>query len=177
MIARIPEVLETERLRARRLTRNDIGALIVMEQDPRVYPTLWGGPEPPSEPEIRAGHERRMIHWREHGFGLWLLRDRATGEFVGRGGLQYTRAIGVVDVEAAWAIVPERRGEGLATELGGAAVDVAFAGLGLATLIAITTHGNAASRRVMDKTGFRYERDVVHADLPHVLYRLAKPGT
>jgi hypothetical protein len=26
----------------------------------------------------------------------------------------------------------------------------------------------------MEKLGFTYERDVVHADLPHVLYRLRR---
>jgi len=31
---------------------------------------------------------------------------------------------------------------------------------------------NKASRRVMEKVGFQYEKDVVWADLPHVLYRL-----
>ena len=39
-------------------------------------------------------------HWERHGFGLWLLRDRATGTMVGRGGLQYTDAIGGAEVEA-----------------------------------------------------------------------------
>jgi hypothetical protein len=28
---------------------------------------------------------------------------------------------------------------------------------------------------VMEKLGFDYEKDVVHADLPHVLYRIAAP--
>jgi RimJ/RimL family protein N-acetyltransferase len=32
---------------------------------------------------------------------------------------------------------------------------------------------NRASRRVMEKLGFEYEREVVHANLPHVLYRLS----
>jgi RimJ/RimL family protein N-acetyltransferase len=31
-----------------------------------------------------------------------------------------------------------------------------------------------ASRRVMEKLGMAYERDVVHAGLPHVLYRLRR---
>ncbi len=34
---------------------------------------------------------------------------------------------------------------------------------------------NRASRRVMEKAGFGYERDTVHAGLPHVLYRLPAP--
>ena len=54
---------------------------------------------------------------------MWLLRDRSTGEMVGRGGLQHTFVAGLDEVEAGWAIVPERWGEGLATELAHACVD------------------------------------------------------
>jgi RimJ/RimL family protein N-acetyltransferase len=37
-----------------------------------------------------------------------------------------------------------------------------------------TVHGNAASRAVMDKLGMTYERDIEHAGLRHVLYRLER---
>ena len=33
---------------------------------------------------------------------------------------------------------------------------------------------DAASQRVMQKAGFRYDRDFTYADRPHVLYRLSK---
>jgi [ribosomal protein S5]-alanine N-acetyltransferase len=114
---------------------------------------------------------RQAHHWERHGFGLWLLRDRATGELVGRGGLQYTDAIGGYAVEAAWAIVPERWGRGLATELGQASVRVAFESLRLDEIIAITLPGNVGSRRVMEKAGFVYDREIEHVGLAHVLYR------
>ena len=70
-----------------------------------------------------------------------------------------------------WTIAADRWGEGLATELGAAAVEVAARDLGLEELISLTLPENAASRRVMEKLGFAYERDVVQRGLPHVLYR------
>jgi RimJ/RimL family protein N-acetyltransferase len=102
---------------------------------------------------------------------LRLLRDRETGEMVGRGGLQYTFTAGLNDVEAGWAIVPERWGQGLATELAHACVEVGFGQLDLFEIIAFTQPTNLASRRVMEKAGFEYDRDILHAGLPHVLYR------
>ena len=39
----------------------------------------------------------------------------------------------------------------------------------------MTLPTNEGSRRVMAKAGFTYDRDIVHWDLPHVLYRLT-PG-
>ena len=41
--------------------------------------------------------------------------------------------------------------------------------------MALTLPHNAASRRVMEKVGFGYDRDIVHAGLAHVLYRLGRP--
>jgi RimJ/RimL family protein N-acetyltransferase len=43
--------------------------------------------------------------------------------------------------------------------------------LGLEEIVAFTLPHNVASRRVMEKVGFRYERDIEWAGLPHVLYR------
>jgi hypothetical protein len=56
--------------------------------------------------------------------------------------------------------------------LGGTAITVAFERLGLTEVVSYTMVENRASRRVMEKLGFEYEREVVHANLPHVLYRL-----
>ena len=66
--------------------------------------------------------------------------------------------------------MPGRWGEGFATELGAASLEHGFGTLGLERIVAFTIPGNAASRRVMAKLGFAYERDVVHAGLPHILH-------
>ena len=113
----------------------------------------------------------KVEHWERHAFGLWMLRDRTTGTMVGRGGLQHTFVGGCHEIEAGWAIVPERWGEGLATELAFAAIGVAFHDLRLPEIVAFTLPDNKASRRVMEKSEFDYERRIVHAGLPHVLYR------
>ena len=77
------------------------------------------------------------------------------------------------EVEIGWTVVSERWNQGLATELGAASIDVAFGPLALRDVVSFTLPDNVASRRVMEKLGFAYERDTVHAGLPHVLYRLS----
>jgi ribosomal-protein-alanine N-acetyltransferase len=175
MKALIPERLRTPRLIAERLAPDHEPFLARLALDPRVYPTLWPFPNAPTEADVEDGLRRQLSLWERHGFGLWLLRDGATGEFVGRGGLEYTDAPGRLSVELAWAIVPERWGQGLATELALAAVRTGFQDLDLTELVALTLPDNAASRRVMEKVGFTYDRDIFHAGLAHVLYRLARP--
>jgi RimJ/RimL family protein N-acetyltransferase len=50
---------------------------------------------------------------------------------------------------------------------------VAFGQLGIADVFCFTLTTNRASQQVTRKAGFRYERDIVHAGLPHVFYRIA----
>lgn len=165
------ERLETERLILERLQLEHGAEQLRLLLDPRVSRTLWPHTQHPTEDDILDGLAAKVEHWNRHGFGTWLLRDRDSGEMVGRGGLQYTYTAGLNDVEAGWAIVPERWGQGLATELAHACVEVGFAQLDLLELVAFTLPGNLASRRVMEKSGFLYEREIVHAGLPHLLYR------
>ncbi len=166
-------------MRTARLTGEPLGPehedeVARLSLDPRVYRTLWPWSFPPTLGDVRSSLARQHEHWERHGFGLWLLRDRAGGAMVGRGGLQYTDVLGDLSVEVAWAIVPERWGRGLATEMAHAAVALAFAELGIDELIAITLPDNRASRRVMEKAGLRLDGEITHAGLTHVLYRRAR---
>jgi RimJ/RimL family protein N-acetyltransferase len=165
------EHVETSRLICERVRAEHFEALAGMLQDPRVGLWLWPIGEPPTEEELRESLTDKLAHWEKYGFGIWLLRDKATGEAVGRGGLQWTYVAELHEVEVMWTIVPERWGEGLATELALCSVEVGFGPLGLMEIVAFTLPDNVASRRVMEKAGFAYERDIVHAMRPHVLYR------
>jgi RimJ/RimL family protein N-acetyltransferase len=164
------ELLRTHRLICERLTPEHGPDLEKLLLDPRVARTLWPELTPPTKAHVASSLAAKIAHWDLHGFGIWLLRDRATGAMVGRGGLQHTFIAGVDEVEAGWAIVPERWGQGLATELALACVEVAFQRLGLLRIVAFTLPGNIASRRVMEKSGFSYAREIMHEGLQHVLY-------
>jgi ribosomal-protein-alanine N-acetyltransferase len=166
-----PALLETPRMSGEPIGPEHESEIAELILDPRVYRTLWPWATAPTRADVRASLGDKRDHWERHGFGLWLLRDRATGLMVGRGGLQYTDAIGGFAVEAAWTIVPERWGEGLATELALASVSVAFDVLDLNEVIAITLPHNLPSRRVMEKGGFGYDRPIEHAGVEHMLYR------
>jgi RimJ/RimL family protein N-acetyltransferase len=146
--------------------------------DRQVAASLWpahlGGPR--TAAQTRSVFDRDLDHWDRHGFGQWWWRASDDGELVARGGLQWTMVGGEASIEVGWAVAPERWNEGIATELAGASVSVAFDELGLDSLVAYTLVTNGASRRVMEKSGFSYERDVRHLDLPHVVYRLRTPA-
>ena len=159
-----------------RLALDHEDELVGLLLDPRVAKTMWSPHETRTRGDVRAGLQRKLAHWDRHGFGHWLFRDRATGAMVGRGGPQHTLASGRDEIELGWVIAPERWGEGLATELARASLEVVFGPLALEDVIAYTQPGNVASRRVMEKSGFSYERDITYETQPFVLYRQRAPS-
>ena len=165
--------VETERLVGCRPLARDAEELHEVLASPLVAEWLWPGELGgiPSLPKVRTILVRDMDHWKRHGFGAWVVRDRTTGALVGRVGLGRTHVAGADEVEVAWAIAPERWGQGLATEMAEAAVQAGLGPLGLPSVVAFTLPHNRSSRRVMERIGMTYERDCTHAGLPHVLYR------
>jgi len=136
--------------------------------DPLVAATLGGVPSPA---RVAAMIAAQSAQFDRYGYGFWAWRDKATGEVVARGGIQHTHVGGHDEVEVGWAVMPHRWGEGFATELGDASLHAGFDEHGLESIVAFTLPRNRASQRVMEKLGMVYERDIIHAELPHVLYR------
>jgi ribosomal-protein-alanine N-acetyltransferase len=163
------ETFRTDRLTAERLQAAHLDELCRMHQDARVMATLGGLR---SDEQTRRFLREGLDHWDRHGYGLWVFRDRAGASFVGRGGLRQVVVGGTEEVEVAYALLPAFWGRGLATEMAEALVVVAFERLSLPDVTSFTLPTNRASQRVMEKVGLAYERDVVHAGLPHVFYRL-----
>jgi [ribosomal protein S5]-alanine N-acetyltransferase len=163
------ETFRTPRLSADRLRADHLDELSRMHRDPVVMATLGGLR---SDEETRAFLRRSLEHWHRHGYGLWVLRDERDGRFVGRGGLRHVRVGGADEVEMAYALLAEFWGRGLATEMARAILKVAFEHLGMDQVVSFTLETNQASRRVLEKAGLIFERPLIHADYPHVLYRI-----
>jgi RimJ/RimL family protein N-acetyltransferase len=161
----------TKHLVGARLGVSDLDVLCAMHRDPRVMITLGGIR---SAPTTRAFLRDNLRHWQRHDHGLWMFRDKATGRFAGRGGLRRVVIHGRPEVEISYALMAEFWGKGLATEIARLSLDTALGPLGLRDIVAFTIPTNHASRRVMEKLGFRYERGIFIHGLPHVLYRFTR---
>ncbi len=97
-------------------------------------------------------------HWREHGFGLWAVRDGADGSFLGVAELHFAGegidGIGADEIEAGWWVTETRRNEGIATEAMLAALDDLWSRASTQSVAAYIDPENAASHRVAQKLGF-----------------------
>ncbi|HEX2044587.1 MAG TPA: GNAT family N-acetyltransferase [Gaiellaceae bacterium] len=162
----------TARLVAEPLAARHAAELATLHGDERVMATMGGGTA--TFEESAAWLERNLVHAGEPGCGVFVFREHATGRFVGRGVVRRIEIGGAEEVEVGYAVAAELWGRGLATEMAEGLVAHAEAG-GHADLVAYTEPANAASRRVMEKVGFAYDRDVEHHGRRQVLYRRSAP--
>ena len=161
------ETFTTARTTATRISESDFDDLFRLNQDREVAKTMAGTR---SEAETREFMRNDIEHWERHGYGFWIFRDRVNGRFIGRAGLRQVEIDGAREIEIAYAVMPEFWRRGFATEMARAILDVA-ATLEIRDVVVFTLPTNLGSRAVMEKVGFRYERDIRWANLPHVLYR------
>jgi RimJ/RimL family protein N-acetyltransferase len=163
--------IETSRLIGRVPTDSDFELYRLLYQDAAIAATL-GGVRP--DKEIYQVLADNVDHWRRFGFGKSIWNLKADGRFVGIAGLRQVVVEGQDEVEIGYAIMPEFWRQGFATEIALACANAAFTTFGLQELVAFTLPTNSASRRVMEKCGFDFERDIIWKDLPHVLYCLKR---
>ncbi len=170
-------MVETERLRGQVPRPVHLPALRRLLPDPQVAASLWpgelGGTRTDEHVQVMLDYDQ--AHWGVHGFGPWLWARRGGDEVIARGGLERSVVDGRDEVEILYAVDSSHWRQGHATEIARKCVDVAFDVLGLDEVVAFTLPYNVGSRRVTTAAGLAYERDIVHAGLPHVLYRKRRP--
>jgi GrpB-like predicted nucleotidyltransferase (UPF0157 family)/RimJ/RimL family protein N-acetyltransferase len=125
-----------------------------------------------SEEKIQATLNKDMGLWDEKGLGHYAWFEKASGEFVGRGGLNRSTPDGKTEIELTYSLVPQCWGKGYATEIGKFALQEAFETLKLPDLVCFTAENNIRSLNVMKKLGFCYEKDFVYAGIRHKLFRI-----
>jgi RimJ/RimL family protein N-acetyltransferase len=148
--------VETARLCLREWRERDIEPLSRIVADPEVARYMFGG-GPLDADGARAAYDRRVTSWRDDGFGLWALEQRATGAFIGWAGLQVAHAhpdLGRA-IEVGWMLGKSCWGHGYATEAGEASLRYGFERLGLERIWAFHMPENLRSERVMERLGMR----------------------
>jgi RimJ/RimL family protein N-acetyltransferase len=163
------DTFETERLRAERLQAHHFDELRRMHTDAAVM-THLGGVR--SEEQTASYLQKNLKHWTDHGFGLWILRERGGVDWIGRGLLRFLPLDGVNEVEVGYALYEPYWGRGLASEITAACLAIARDRLGLDTVVAITSPDNDKSQHVLCKNGLAYDRAFMHEGANASLFRI-----
>jgi ribosomal-protein-alanine N-acetyltransferase len=158
----------TERISSERLQEEHIKFIHRMHQDRQVMAYLGGIR---SREQTADYMEQNLSHWEKYGYGIWVLRENSTGDLIGRGGLRNAVLGGKDEVEVAYGLLPEFWNKGFATEFTGAVVRIGLSEIGLSGVACVVHPDNPASQRVLEKTGFIFEREVIYKSEPHLLFR------
>jgi RimJ/RimL family protein N-acetyltransferase len=163
--------LTTERLVLREWRDQDRVPFAALNDDPAVmehFPTHL------TREASDAMADRISAFLDEHGWGLWAVEVRETGEFVGFTGLSIPRfdAPFMPCVEVGWRLARSAWGKGYATEAARASVAHGFGPLGLDEIVAMVVPANERSQGVMRKLGMARDED---ADFDHPLIPEGSP--
>lgn len=141
--------LVTERLQLTRIGESDFADLCVLTGHPEVGGKLKHGVL--SVGETRSQLDSYKTTWTERGYGVFVMRRRDSGAFVGIVGLwDHDAGIGVA---MRYAVMPDHRGQGFTKE--GARAVLAFAAHeNIHPVMAVTRESNLASRHILVDLGF-----------------------
>jgi [ribosomal protein S5]-alanine N-acetyltransferase len=166
--AAVPEEFSAGPVHGLRISTEHLDDLCEMHADATVMATLGGIRD---RETTRRYVEVNCEHWDRRRFGIYVLRDIDDGGLVGRAGLRHVHVGGHDEIEVAYGLRSEFWGRGIAAAVTEELVRIATdAGL-CAELVAFTQSTNRRSWRVMEKTGFVFERKFDHEGSSHVLYR------
>jgi RimJ/RimL family protein N-acetyltransferase len=164
--------MRTGRLLLTPVAPADLPDLARLKADPRVFAVMLGG----VRNRVQAAEELAadIALWAARGYGIWTIRDAATGAFQGLTGLMEREdGRGTALRFALW---PEARGRGLAREAAGAALMFGHERAGLARIVAVAREDNIASRTVLGGIGMVERESFVRDGVPMVLYDSRRPG-
>jgi RimJ/RimL family protein N-acetyltransferase len=162
--------LRTARLTGRPPREADLPELRAMFKHPAFAATMSADGAPWQDDRVDALFQRARAHWTLYNFGIRFFRD-ANDALVGYGGLRLFLLEGQPLVELLYGVAAPFHRQGYATEMAKALLADGETRLGIHEVWAWTLPRNAGSQKVMQACGFTYQRDIVYADLPHVLYR------
>ncbi len=173
MVPPIYLTLETKRLILRPFTLSDLDEAARLHGDPESM--VWSLDGTLDRAQTRAKLHERMACQESHGFSKLAVFEKGCSGLIGYCGFAMAEIDGRPQPELGYRLKGSARGRGLASEAVGAVLSDAFTRLKMPYVLAFVDEKNAASRRVLAKMGFAYEKPIAQHGQPFLLYRLPAP--
>lgn len=170
-------LLETARLALPPFTLADLDFLHALWLDPPVRRYLWDD-QIISREQAREVIEASLASFATDAYGFWLLQLKESHRPVGFCGLRrFSDAqIAAGQVEILYGVTPDEWGKGLAVEAARAVLHFGFEQAQLERIYAGADPPNAASFRVMEKLGMRFDHQTELHGLPAIYYVITRAG-
>jgi len=108
--------------------------------------------------------------------GTWAIIHKETGKLIGLCSLLPWRVDGIEEIEMAYILAEECRGQGLGTELSSGVIQYGFEKLKLPRIISLIEPENMLSRHVVEKAGMRFEKEGQDVTGQYLVYAINKTG-
>lgn len=148
-------VLETERLVLRRLNADDAEFILDLLNQPSFLRYIGDKGVRNTEDAVRYIQTGPVASYERFGFGLFMVELKDSQTPTGMCGL--LKRDSLPDVDIGFAFLPQYWSQGLALEAAAAVMNLAKEVLGLKRIVAITSLDNAASIRLLEKLGLKFE--------------------
>jgi ribosomal-protein-alanine N-acetyltransferase len=159
---------ESARLSLREIREDDAAFILEVLTDPDFLANVGDRGVHDLASARRYVAESVRTSYRSHGFGLYLVERRADAAPLGICGL--LRRDTHPDVEIGFAFLPRARGKGYALEAARATLEFARGTLALTRIAALAAPHNRRSIQLLERLGFRHERQLrFAADGPDLL--------
>lgn len=168
--------LETDRLLLRDFEMDDDRNIFELDSDPEVHRFLGAKPLTTlqqAQEVIRSVRQQYI----DNGIGRWAVINKQNGLFIGWAGLKYMREVTngqVLFYDLGYRFKKDHWGKGYATEAAKALVDHGFQKMKLQDVFAMADAGNAASRRVLEKTGLVHQGQFIYEEVLHDWFKISK---
>ena len=164
-------ISETERLFARKLTKDDFGSLCRILQDPEV---MYAYEHAFSDAEVNSWLERQLKRYVTDGFGLWAVILKETGSMIGQCGLTMQDWNGKMVPEIGYLFEKAYWHRGYASEAAKGCKEYAFQSLKLPRVYSIIRDNNLPSQRVAERNGMKLCGSLVKhyygLDMAHLVF-------
>lgn len=167
---------ETERLILRELEYEDEEAMFELDSDPEVHRFVGNNP-------VQSIEQIRMVigfirqQYVDNGIGRWAVVDKSTNDFIGWAGLKlFTEPVNRHNNfhELGYRFMKKHWGKGYATEAAKASVEYGFRELKLKDIYAMTDINNLVSKKVLEKTGFKFVETFKFNEEPTDWFKMSK---
>ncbi|MBF6023337.1 GNAT family N-acetyltransferase [Lysobacter niastensis] len=152
------EILQTPRLRLRELTDADAPFIFELLNERSFIDNIGDRGVRTLDDAVGYIHKGPGDSYARHGYGLWLVELKASGEALGVCGLMHRDTLPYTDI--GYAFLPRHWSRGYAVESCAAVRDHALRTLAMPRLLAIVSPGNEASVKVLERIGLRFEGKV-----------------
>src|SRR5436853_3656119 len=165
-------VLETERLKLRELTADDLDFLAEMLADAEVMRYY---PKRLTRDLSAEWIERQIARYKADGYGLWLATEKATGVKVGQIGLVKQTVNDAEECEVGYLLHRAFWRRGYATEGALACRDYAFKTLHKSRVISLVRPENQPSQGVAKNLGMEIVGRAPHGGYEHLVFAVQNP--